>query len=371
MIDSYQFLQKQQASNLNLRVVSLVALVFVLITSVSLPAKEKPKKTPEINPELHAAPTTSEIKMHLQNWAAEQKVKKPDQLKNVAGLLTKLESPLSSEEKLELAIQVFSEMNLESKQLIQAYQISDRLPQLSSHPLLVEGQAESFYLSNIRYYVARNLTQFRMIDQALDMFNSINPKLVIDPAGYLFFKAVCEHHLLQKEECEKSLKLLLNHTENVPQRYTQVATLMQADLADLKEESLDEISRKMSDVERRLELGNSGEKVQKVEDDIIASLDKLIKQMEDQAKSASSSSSGAGQSRSPSSGSNESRVKGQTAPGEIDKKKLSNNGGWGQLPPKKQASAKNIINRNFPSHYRKAIEKYFKKLATRKASSSN
>lgn len=365
------FLPKQQTFDHKLRLIVMVAFVFALVPLLSLRGQEKQKKSPEAKTELFAVPGASELKMHLQNWTAEQKVKKPDQLKNVASLLIKLESPLSSEEKLELAIQVFSEMNLESRQLIQAYQISNRPPQLSSHPLLVEGQAETFYLSNMRYYVARNLTQFRMIDQALDMFNSINPKFLIDPAGYLFFKAVCEHHLLQKEECEQTLKLLLNNTESVPQRYTQVATLMQADLADLKEESLDEISRKMSDVERRLELGNSGEKVQKVEDDIIASLDKLIKQMEDQAKSASSSSSGAGHSRSPSSGSNESRVNGQTAPGEIDKKKLSDNGGWGQLPPKKQASAKNIINRNFPSHYRKAIEKYFKKLATQKASSSN
>lgn len=142
---------------------------------------------------------------------------------------------------------------------------------------------------------------------------------------------------------------------------------MQADLAELKDESLDEISRKMSDVERRLELGNSGKKVQKVEDEIIASLDKLIKKMEDQSKKGSSSGAGAGSSNSPDGGSSESRVKGQTAPGEVDKKKLSNNGGWGDLPPKKQASAKNIINRNFPSHYRKAVEKYFKKLATQKA----
>ncbi|MCA9015894.1 MAG: hypothetical protein KDA77_11235, partial [Planctomycetaceae bacterium] len=87
-------------------------------------------------------------------------------------------------------------------------------------------------------------------------------------------------------------------------------------------------------------------------------------------KNSSSSGAGAGSSSSPDGGTDESRVKGQIAPGEVDKKKLANNGGWGQLPPKKQASAKNIINRNFPSHYRKAIEKYFKKLATQKANTS-
>ncbi|MCH9653153.1 MAG: hypothetical protein K0U86_05425 [Planctomycetes bacterium] len=351
------------------RILMVVLLVFVCLQGVptSLPAQDKPKAPEQAKIEVYAAPTALELKMQLQNWAADQKTKNPAELKSIARLLVKLDSPLSPEQKLALTLQVFSELNPEAKQLVQAYQLSDKLPQLSSHPLLVNGKAETFYLSNIRYYVARNLTQFRMVDQALELFTSIKPDELIDPAGYLFYKAVCEHHLLQKEACGKTLDLLLNNTEQIPERYTQVAILMQADLAELKDESLDEISRKMSDVERRLELGNSGKKVQKVEDEIIASLDKLIKKMEDQSKKGSSSGAGAGSSNSPDGGSSESRVKGQTAPGEVDKKKLSNNGGWGDLPPKKQASAKNIINRNFPSHYRKAVEKYFKKLATQKA----
>lgn len=336
---------------------------------VPLPLKEPvAQKTEPVV--LLAAPSGVDLKLQLQSWAAEQKVKDPAQLKTIANLLAQLEAPLSAEEKLNLALQVFSTVNPEAKQLMKDYQLSDQLPQLSSPPMLVEGQADTLYLSNIRYYVARNLTQFRMVDHALEIFNTIKPDTLIDPAGFLFFKAACEHHLLQKEACGKTLDQLLNHTESVPERYTQVAVLMQADLAALKDESLDEISRKMSDVERRLDLGNSGKKVQKVEDEIIASLDKLIKKMEDQAKNSSSSGAGAGNSDSPDGGADESRVKGQIAPGEIDKKKLSNNGGWGQLPPKKQASAKNIINRNFPSHYRKAIEKYFKKLATQKANTS-
>ncbi len=334
---------------------------------VPIPLKKEPVAE---QTQLYAAPSTVDLKSQLQNWVADQKVKDPAQLKTIAGLLAKSEPPLSAEEKLDLALQVFSEVNPEVKQLVQTYQLSDKLPQLSSNPLLVNGQAETFYLSNIRYYAARNLTQFRIIDPALELFNSIKAETLIDPAGYLFYKAVCEHHLLQKEACGKTLEQLLNNTEQVPERYTQVAVLMQADLAELKDESLDEISRKMSDVERRLELGNSGKKVQEVEDEIIASLDKLIQKMEDQSKSSSSTGAGAGKSDSPDSGSSESRVKGQTAPGEVDKKKLSNNGGWGQLPPKKQASAKNIINRNFPSHYRKAIEKYFKKLATQTANTN-
>ncbi|WP_417391392.1 hypothetical protein [Gimesia sp.] len=337
---------------------------------VPLPLKEPAEKQTETEVTvLYAAPTSAELKSQLENWVADQKVKDPAQLKATASQLVELESASSAEEKLNVAIRIFSVIDPQAAELIQSNQFSDRVPQFSTPPLLMEGKAETFYLANLRYFVARNLTQFRLVDPALEIFNSINPELLIDPAGYLFYKAVCEHHLLQKEACEKTLDQLLNRTQDVPERFTQVAVLMQADLASLKEESLDEISRKMSDVERRLELGNSGKKVQQVEDEIIASLDKLIKKMEDQSKNSPASGSGAGNSKTPAAGADESRVKGETAPGEVDKKKLSNNGGWGQLPPKKQASAKNIINRNFPSHYRKAIEKYFKKLAAEKASS--
>lgn len=188
------------------RILMVVLLVFVCLQGVptSLPAQDKPKAPEQAKIEVYAAPTALELKMQLQNWAADQKTKNPAELKSIARLLVKLDSPLSPEQKLALTLQVFSELNPEAKQLVQAYQLSDKLPQLSSHPLLVNGKAETFYLSNIRYYVARNLTQFRMVDQALELFTSIKPDELIDPAGYLFYKAVCEHHLLQKEACGKN-----------------------------------------------------------------------------------------------------------------------------------------------------------------------
>ena len=58
-------------------------------------------------------------------------------------------------------------------------------------------------------------------------------------------------------------------------------------------------------------------------------------------------------------------MKGATAPGEVDKKDIGNKSGWGTLPPKQAAEAKNVINRNFPSHYREAIEQYFNAISDR------
>jgi hypothetical protein len=59
-------------------------------------------------------------------------------------------------------------------------------------------------------------------------------------------------------------------------------------------------------------------------------------------------------------------VKGDTAPGEVDRRDLGRQGGWGDLPPAEEAKAKQQIARDFPPQYRQAVEEYFKRLAERR-----
>ena len=172
--------------------------------------------------------------------------------------------------------------------------------------------------------------------------------------------------MLLKTEGLSTLKKLLDQTIDVPVRYTAVAALMKEDLERLDPETLDEIARKMTDVQRRLSLGRTGPKVQKKEDEIIATLDEMIKKMEDQQSSSSASSSGSG-SQQNANPAQDSQVKGSTAPGNVDKKKFSGNGAWGGLPDKQRAKAKDLISREFPAHYRQAIEEYTRKAAGRTA----
>jgi hypothetical protein len=144
---------------------------------------------------------------------------------------------------------------------------------------------------------------------------------------------------------------------------------MQADLKGLQEKSLGELARLMADSERRLELGRAGEKVQGVQERIIANLDEIIKKIEQQQGGGGGGGGGGqGGSNEHSGGAaDDSRVKGEEAPGETDKKRFENKGSWGNLPEKDLAKAKNDLNKNFPSHYEQAIEKYTKKLAGRTA----
>jgi hypothetical protein len=123
----------------------------------------------------------------------------------------------------------------------------------------------------------------------------------------------------------------------------------------------------MSDVTRRLNLARAGQKTQKVEKEIVDLLDELIKKMEDQSSGggAGSGQGKAGKGNQAINASQDSRVKGSTAPGEVDKKKPKAGANWGNLDDKERAKVKNLISRDFPAHYRQTIEEYFKKLATR------
>jgi hypothetical protein len=168
-----------------------------------------------------------------------------------------------------------------------------------------------------------------------------------------------------KTEGLQTIEQLLKNTEGVPVRYSTVAALMQYDLEALREQSLDEVARKMTDVERRLGLGRTGEKVQKKEEEIVIALDELIKKVEEQNGGGGGAGGQANRSTAPA---NDSVIKGSTAPGTVDPKKAKNTGEWGDLPFKARAKAKDQIAREFPAHYRDAIDEYTKKAANRAAS---
>jgi hypothetical protein len=138
---------------------------------------------------------------------------------------------------------------------------------------------------------------------------------------------------------------------------------MREDLTGLKEDSLDHIARRMEDIRRRLELGRAGQQVRGIEDGVIKSLDKLIDELEkkqQQQQQQASSSSGKMQ---PSTPAPDSQIMGGQGRGEVTKKDIGDESGWGNLPPKQREEAMQQIGRDFPAHYRDVIEQYFRRLA--------
>ena len=70
---------------------------------------------------------------------------------------------------------------------------------------------------------------------------------------------------------------------------------------------------------------------------------------------------GGNQSSSPAPDSAPLQGKG---PGDVTAKNIGHQSGWGDLPPKQREEALQAIGKEFPSHFRDAIEAYFKRLAT-------
>jgi hypothetical protein len=216
---------------------------------------------------------------------------------------------------------------------------------------------------HLKLYAGRWLILSGLVDEGLALLAPLNPDDVVDPAALLFFQGVAHHRLLHKEDGLKALGRLLEDVQGGPRRYQSLATLMQADLSALEEDSLDHISRRMGDIERRLVLGRAGPTVRRIEDGVIEDLDKLIEEMEKQRQQQQGGGTGPGSNQS-NRPAQDSAPMGGRGEGQVDKKPIGDEAGWGDLPPRKREEALQEIGKDFPPHYREIIEQYFRKLAS-------
>jgi hypothetical protein len=230
---------------------------------------------------------------------------------------------------------------------------------------LADEKTAPLVANNLRLLYARWMVHESLYDEAQEQLAGLNPEDVVAPATLLFYQGVVSHTLLDKDAGLKAAARLIAGEEQSPRRYVVLARLMEQDLKDLQDESLDHIARRMDDIRRRLHLGRAGQRVQDVERGVIESLDKLIRELEQQQQQQSSSSSSGGpsdniQSSSPAPDSMNIGGKGQ---GDVDRGRIGSDSGWGDLPPKEREEALQQIGREFPSHYRDVVEQYFRRLA--------
>ncbi len=234
-------------------------------------------------------------------------------------------------------------------------------PKLGPMEWLDSEGTPRFVRANVRLFAGRALLRSGYYEQAHHLLKAADLQDVADPASLLFYRAIAEHQLVKIEEAKATLTALLAADEAMPPRFTQLARLMQSDIARVEDDSLDHIARRMSDVRRRLGLGQSGERAQEIERGILASLDKAIKKAEEQQKQQQQQQSGGQPSGTPME---ESRIVEQKGEGKVDIKEIGKQAGWGDLPPRERQRVMQQIGRDFPSHYSDLIEEYLRRLAT-------
>ena len=270
---------------------------------------------------------------------------------------------LSAEQTLDLLIDSLAMADKAVQQLVESCHSTG-----TRKPLDFAGaRSDAFFRDHVSLYHGRWLTQHRFYDEALAMLEPLEPAHVVDPASLFFYRAVCRLRLLKPAEASDDLMLLLNNTLDVPSRFRIVAEMMTEE-AKAASEGLPQVAKLMSDVQRRLDLGDAHEPVQRREDEVVAALDKLLEEMEEKKKQQQSSDGqGQGQQNQPGQqGAAQSTIKGSAAEGEADKKELSENGSWGMVDKQAEAKARELIRQQFPPNFLDAISRYTRRVAEQK-----
>jgi hypothetical protein len=244
--------------------------------------------------------------------------------------------------------------------------VSGPLPEFA---WLADSETPTLVRHNMRLFFGRWLVQHNYFDEALSWTDGLTADDVVAPDSLLFYRAIAHHRLVQPNEADRALAQLVQREESLPVRYQKLASLMRQDLAGLENESLDHIARRMDDIRRRLVLGRSGQQVQEVENGVIESLDKLIKNLEDQMQQRQSQSAGSAGGQPSGTPMQDSQIAELKGPGKVEPRDVGRGAGWGNLPDKDREKALQEVGREFPSHYREVIEEYFRRLAAEEPAS--
>jgi len=307
-------------------------------------------------------PAALDVRESVLAWVAKQPSDGGATLSQVDALWPAGDLPQVHASLLERVMETIALFDVEARLLVERCRTPP--PTLLPPPpeLLTDESRAPLVRFNARLYYARWLAQHAYYDEALEQLAGLLPEDVVDPASLLFYQSVSSHRLLQKEQCLATVQRLLENERSLPRRYASVARLMEADIKPLQMDSLDEVSRLMEDIRRRLNLGRAGTRVRQEEDDVIAKLDKMIEELEKQRQQQQASGNGGGNLQ-PSSPAEQSGNYGGSGPGDVDQKRPRNQSNWGNLPPKERQEALQQISKDLPAHYREVIEEYFRKLA--------
>jgi len=238
--------------------------------------------------------------------------------------------------------------------------------------LIRDPKMDPFVQSNLAAAYARSLGTKRVYEESLEASKTIKPELVVDPAGYYFFKAVAEHALIQRESAVASIARLLDDVTDAPDRYRVIATMMFFDIQNWAkdEKDLANITRLMDNSGRRLDLSRDGPKTQEIQKKIVFNLDEKIKQLEEEEKKKKQGQGQGSGPPMPGSGQGppngpmqESQIATNGGKGVVDEKKLRNyEKTWGTLPEAERKKIVQEITRDLPPKYKPIIEDYFRSL---------
>jgi tetratricopeptide (TPR) repeat protein len=246
-------------------------------------------------------------------------------------------------------------------------------PAPTSVPNLVKDtKLPAFFRANLALAYGKALCSRKVFEEGLEALKAARPEEVVDPASYLFHKAVAEHALMLKGPADDTVDRLLVDAVDAPERYRMVAALMHFDMLTWKDKDLGWVARKMGVIKDRLDLTRGGKKTQTMQKEVVVRLDEMIKEIENKKCGACQCNGGGCPGGGQRDGDNkmqpgnpleDSRLGGIQGKGQVDLKKFKEVADvWGKLPDKERAKAMVELTRGMPPKYRDAIEAYFREL---------
>jgi hypothetical protein len=223
---------------------------------------------------------------------------------------------------------------------------------------------------DVQLQIVRAYTLDNDHERAAMVLDGIEPTPA-NHSTYHFFRMLTSFRLNDRPAAEQAYKEIEASFVPLPRRYAVLADLMADQLQRWKRDDPADIARDMAAVRDRLQTAKAGPKTQQMQKDVVAKLDKLIKEKEDQGKGKGQGAKGeqdvggtpgspGGQSNGPAA---DSAPGGWDGKGSVDEKLLKNLGqNWGKLPPHQRQAIVNQMTRDLPPKYKPMIEDYYRAL---------
>jgi hypothetical protein len=313
-----------------------------------------------------AIPAPAEVKAQVDAFLQSRSLDEPTRAQ-IAALWNDeaLQKNRSSEELLDLVATTLGLVDTNAQQVVDFCRTTAEVTTLPDFAVLKDDQQPALMRNNLRLIYGRWLATHECYDEAIEQLQGLATTDVVDPAALLFYQCVAYQRMPDKRQCLPLVTRLLERQQEIPRRYLTLAQLIHADIKPLESDSLDEISRLMDEVRRRLALRRAGTRVRQQEDEVVAKLDKLIKKVEEQQQQQAAAAAATLQ---PSNPAQDSMPMGGKGPGNIDPKEIGRKSGWGNMPPAQRQEALQQIGKDLPAHYREVLEEYFRRLAREEGS---
>jgi len=183
-----------------------------------------------------------------------------------------------------------------------------------------------------------------------------------------FYLAVCHGQMRDKEKAIVAAQRFLDDYPDAPERYRNAMEQMKNELVQEWESPLYDLAGRMNGVAREIKGGDTGEKPQGEQKEIVSILDELIKKAEEQEGQGNNGGGGGGPpqgNRQSSSPANQSALPGGGARvGDLRPKPQRKAGEqWGLMRDKEREEVLQALKEKFPDRYRELLEQYNKALA--------